>query len=81
MDVIAEGVETMEQAKSLIAMRCSHAQGSLFSRPLESESAEALLADDPGRIASSLPLPGEKETDGFECKTASPDPAAFRKEG
>jgi EAL domain-containing protein (putative c-di-GMP-specific phosphodiesterase class I) len=81
MDVIAEGVETMEQAKSLIAMRCSHAQGSLFSRPLESESAEALLADDPGRIASSLPLPGEKETDGVECKTASPDPAAFRKEG
>jgi EAL domain-containing protein (putative c-di-GMP-specific phosphodiesterase class I) len=50
MDVIAEGVETMEQAKSLIAMRCTHAQGFLFSKPL--------LADDPGRIASSLPLPG-----------------------
>jgi diguanylate cyclase (GGDEF)-like protein/PAS domain S-box-containing protein len=58
MDVIAEGVETMEQAKSLIAMRCTHAQGFLFSKPLESESAEALLADDPERIASSLPLPG-----------------------
>jgi diguanylate cyclase (GGDEF)-like protein/PAS domain S-box-containing protein len=34
MGVIAEGVETDEQAKQLLALACPHAQGFLFSRPL-----------------------------------------------
>ena len=34
MGIIAEGVETDQQAKQLIALDCPHAQGYLFSRPL-----------------------------------------------
>ncbi|MEQ8662001.1 MAG: bifunctional diguanylate cyclase/phosphodiesterase, partial [Gammaproteobacteria bacterium] len=44
MDVIAEGVETQEQAQSLRDLKCSMAQGFWFSKPLPAESAEALLA-------------------------------------
>jgi diguanylate cyclase (GGDEF)-like protein/PAS domain S-box-containing protein len=41
--VIAEGVETQEQAQKLRDLDCSMAQGFWFSKPLTSESAEALL--------------------------------------
>jgi EAL domain-containing protein (putative c-di-GMP-specific phosphodiesterase class I) len=34
MGVIAEGVETTQQASQLLALDCPHAQGFLFSRPL-----------------------------------------------
>lgn len=34
LDMIAEGVQTMEQAALLRDMGCAHAQGYLFSRPL-----------------------------------------------
>ena len=43
MDVIAEGVETQEQAQRLRDLDCRIAQGFWFSKPLSSESAHALL--------------------------------------
>jgi len=43
MDVIAEGVETPEQAQKLRELQCRTAQGFWFSRPLSAESAGALL--------------------------------------
>ncbi|BBD67351.1 response regulator receiver modulated diguanylate cyclase/phosphodiesterase with PAS/PAC sensor(s) [Nostoc commune NIES-4072] len=43
IDVIAEGVETVEQLALLRAMKCKHAQGYFFSKPLDSKSIEALL--------------------------------------
>ncbi|WP_277981401.1 EAL domain-containing protein [Sphingomonas phyllosphaerae] len=41
--VVAEGVETPEQAAYLLARNCGHAQGYLFGRPMPADAAEALL--------------------------------------
>ncbi|RAG85731.1 GGDEF domain-containing protein [Streptacidiphilus pinicola] len=43
MKVIAEGVENTTQRDLLISMGCPLGQGFLFSRPLDSESAQSLL--------------------------------------
>jgi diguanylate cyclase (GGDEF)-like protein/PAS domain S-box-containing protein len=45
LDVVAEGVETAEQAQELKSLDCKYAQGYFFSKPLSSEEAEALLAE------------------------------------
>ena len=44
LDVIAEGVETDEQWANLRTLGCDYGQGFLFSRPVDAESARALLA-------------------------------------
>jgi diguanylate cyclase (GGDEF)-like protein/PAS domain S-box-containing protein len=44
IEVIAEGVETEAQLNQLLALGCDQAQGYLFSRPVDRESARALLA-------------------------------------
>jgi diguanylate cyclase (GGDEF)-like protein len=43
LKVVAEGVETEEQAKLLRLLRCDQMQGYLFSRPLPAEELVALL--------------------------------------
>jgi diguanylate cyclase (GGDEF)-like protein/PAS domain S-box-containing protein len=43
LDVIAEGVETEEQAKLLRLLRCDQMQGYLFSKPITREQVAALL--------------------------------------
>lgn len=44
MEVVAEGVETKEQLEELKKLKCDYAQGYLFSKPVESDAAAALLA-------------------------------------
>jgi diguanylate cyclase (GGDEF)-like protein/PAS domain S-box-containing protein len=44
LSVVAEGVETEEQAARLNALGCDEAQGYLFSRPLPAEDIAKLLA-------------------------------------
>ena len=43
MDVTAEGVETQAQLDHLHSLKCEHAQGYLFSKPVDAEKAFALL--------------------------------------
>ena len=43
LKVIAEGVETDEQAKMLRLLRCDELQGYLYSKPLKAAEVEAFL--------------------------------------
>ncbi|WP_448268396.1 EAL domain-containing protein [Nostoc sp. DSM 114159] len=43
IDVIAEGVETLEQLAQLQVMKCKYAQGYFFSQPLDNKSVETLI--------------------------------------
>jgi EAL domain-containing protein (putative c-di-GMP-specific phosphodiesterase class I) len=44
LDVIAEGVETLEQADLLKELQCKYAQGFFFSKPINAEDVQRLLA-------------------------------------
>jgi diguanylate cyclase (GGDEF)-like protein/PAS domain S-box-containing protein len=44
IEVVAEGVETAQQAAYLRTRNCSHAQGYLFGRPMPANEARELLA-------------------------------------
>jgi diguanylate cyclase len=44
MEVIAEGVETVEQKARLLAMGCPQGQGYLFARPMPADQLEVWLA-------------------------------------
>jgi EAL domain-containing protein (putative c-di-GMP-specific phosphodiesterase class I) len=48
LKVIAEGVETEEQAKTLRLLRCDEMQGYLISRPLPADQLVALLEGNSG---------------------------------
>ncbi len=47
MSIIAEGVETVEQLMYIRQLECCFAQGYFFSRPLDRQSVENLLASNP----------------------------------
>jgi len=44
IEVIAEGIETVEQQAQLCDLHCNYGQGYLFSRPLNSATASVLLS-------------------------------------
>jgi EAL domain-containing protein (putative c-di-GMP-specific phosphodiesterase class I) len=50
IDVVAEGIETEEQAEGLIALGCRGAQGFLFGRPSPASSVDYLLS---GRVTGA----------------------------
>jgi len=45
MDVIAEGIETLDQLAQLSALSCKYGQGNFFSQPLDAATAGALIAE------------------------------------
>ena len=47
LDVVAEGVETIEQVALLKQLHCNYAQGYYFSKPLSAEGTRALLDGEP----------------------------------
>lgn len=48
VEVIAEGVETEQQAEQLLALGCNFGQGYYYSKPLSAEQVEQLLRNAPG---------------------------------
>ena len=46
LDVVAEGVETLEQVALLKRLQCKYAQGYYFSKPLAPEEVPPLLSED-----------------------------------
>jgi EAL domain-containing protein (putative c-di-GMP-specific phosphodiesterase class I) len=44
LDVVAEGIETVQQVAMLKKLECKYGQGFYFSRPLTAEGTAALLA-------------------------------------
>jgi EAL domain-containing protein (putative c-di-GMP-specific phosphodiesterase class I) len=57
LDVVAEGVETVEQATLLKELRCKYAQGFLFSRPVNAEDVARMLEKTlaPGNAGAPVP--------------------------
>lgn len=53
MDVIAEGIETEEQAASLINLECTFGQGFFYSKPTDAAQAELILSESP--VVSLVP--------------------------
>ncbi|PSF38438.1 diguanylate cyclase [Aphanothece hegewaldii CCALA 016] len=47
LEVVAEGIETEEQMRSLLALNCEFGQGYFFAKPLPPCEATALLESDP----------------------------------
>jgi EAL domain-containing protein (putative c-di-GMP-specific phosphodiesterase class I) len=47
LDVVAEGVETIEQVGLLKKLQCKYAQGYYFSKPLAPEEVPPLLSEEP----------------------------------
>jgi|GEM_PF-2332236 len=45
MDVIAEGIETVQQLTQLQLLQCEYGQGFFFSQPVDSETALKLITD------------------------------------
>jgi diguanylate cyclase (GGDEF)-like protein/PAS domain S-box-containing protein len=58
MKIVAEGVETEEQAKLLRLLRCNELQGFLYSKPVSLDRIEAMLASEGGGLAGSGSEPG-----------------------
>jgi diguanylate cyclase (GGDEF)-like protein/PAS domain S-box-containing protein len=62
MDVVAEGVETLEQAAQLQTLGCEYAQGFYFARAVDAATADGLIASQPWRaghepLAPACPPP------------------------
>jgi len=65
--VVAEGVETIEQADALTRLGCGHLQGFLYSRPVPIEELIGVLAHDP------LSRPSSSSSKGIGTVSGSGD--------
>ena len=62
MDVVAVGVETMDQLRKVKELQCAYGQGFYFSKPLDSDAAGALISiSGVGRLFSEPNEPGSAQ--------------------
>ena len=59
MDVVAEGVETLNQLAHLRGLNCQYGQGYLFSRPVDAGSVTAWISRKPHWQADLFPATKE----------------------
>lgn len=52
MDVVAEGIEVLEQVSPLLALQCEYGQGYFFSKPVDSDAAGELLMAERASIST-----------------------------
>ncbi len=57
MDVVAEGVETIDQRDHLQTLGCEYGQGYYFSKPVNAEAVEALLFNGPNACTTAIDSP------------------------
>jgi diguanylate cyclase len=74
--VVAEGIESDDQACELERLGCTHAQGYLFSRPLPGRAVEQLLIADQPLGPKRIPQP---DADGYEDERFTTS-VAFKRE-
>jgi EAL domain-containing protein (putative c-di-GMP-specific phosphodiesterase class I) len=60
--VIVEGIETAEQVERLRKLRCPHAQGFYFSKPVDAVEATALISLASTTTARRPPFAGADQT-------------------
>jgi EAL domain-containing protein (putative c-di-GMP-specific phosphodiesterase class I) len=53
LTVVAEGVETKEQARLLQMLRCEQAQGHLFAKPMPAEELSRVYIKKPARLTAT----------------------------
>ncbi|MFQ5679946.1 MAG: putative bifunctional diguanylate cyclase/phosphodiesterase [Gemmatimonadota bacterium] len=54
LEVVAEGIETLEQLAQVCELGCPYGQGYLFRKPLPEEEVEELLAENPRFVGKGL---------------------------
>jgi EAL domain-containing protein (putative c-di-GMP-specific phosphodiesterase class I) len=69
MDVVAEGVETKEQLALLNELGCENGQGYYFSKPVNREGAEKIIADTYSSLLPVLPA-GSTQKQGKTVRVA-----------
>ncbi|HEX8560218.1 MAG TPA: EAL domain-containing protein [Pyrinomonadaceae bacterium] len=62
MDVVAEGVETNEQLVLLQKLGCENGQGYFFSKPVNSDGAEKIIAETYGSLSSPAHAPSPQQS-------------------
>ena len=70
--VVAEGIESDEQACELERLGCTHAQGYLFSRPMSGPAVEQLLMANQPLGPKRIPKPETEPADGDAVEPYSP---------
>jgi diguanylate cyclase (GGDEF)-like protein len=72
MDVVAEGIETVQHLNNLRAARCERAQGFFFSRPVDVLKATALLEESLHHLVSENSSPRFIEDTDHQADEQSP---------
>jgi EAL domain-containing protein (putative c-di-GMP-specific phosphodiesterase class I) len=72
LSVVAEGIETRDQAEWLVSLGCPMGQGYLFSRPMGVDATEAFLATDATRRIADAASESGPRSGAAHVRSAAP---------